>query len=182
VKAFLQHRVSNLTASEAEAKAFYSKNESTVEVPFEEAKDAIIGVLVQQKQEEATREYIEKLGSESHIQVDKGWVEQQYLLAKDNPVDRARNSALPTMIEFGANGCRACDMMQPILKNLANKYDKRLNVVFIHVREDTVLAKRYGITSIPVQVFFDRTGKEFFRHVGFFPQIEVEKKLVEMGI
>lgn len=37
------------------------------------------------------------------------------------------------------------------------------------------------IASIPVQVFFDKTGKEFFRHVGFFPQTEVEKKILEMG-
>jgi hypothetical protein len=33
-----------------------------------------------------------------------------------------------------------------------------------------------------VQVFFDKDGKEFFRHIGFFPQEEVEKKLTEMGV
>jgi hypothetical protein len=52
VKAFLQHRSSNLTVSDKEAKEFYSNNKSTIEIPFEEAKDAIIGVLVQQKQVE----------------------------------------------------------------------------------------------------------------------------------
>jgi thioredoxin 1 len=182
VKAFLQHQVSGLTVSDEEAKAFYIENKDTIGVPFEQGKDAITGYLVQQKQEEATREYIEKLGSKSRILVDEGWVRQQYALSKNNPVDRARNSGLPTMVEFGATGCKACDMMQPILKNLTSRYKKRLNVVFIHVREDAILAKRYGITSIPVQVFFDRSGKEFFRHVGFFPQVEVEKKLVQMGI
>jgi len=45
-----------------------------------------------------------------------------------------------------------------------------------------VLAARYGIGSIPVQVLFDKDGKERFRHVGFFPQDEIEKKLAEMGV
>jgi hypothetical protein len=33
-----------------------------------------------------------------------------------------------------------------------------------------------------VQSFFDRSGKEAFRHTGFFAQVEVEKKLAEMGV
>jgi thioredoxin 1 len=44
------------------------------------------------------------------------------------------------------------------------------------------LAARYGIQSIPVQIFFDKDGKEVFRHVGVFPQEEIEKKLAEMGV
>lgn len=43
-------------------------------------------------------------------------------------------------------------------------------VVFSHVREQPGAAQRYGITSIPVQVFFDREGREVFRHTGFYPQ------------
>jgi len=56
------------------------------------------------------------------------------------------------------------------------------NVLFVHVREEQVLAARYGVQSIPVQVFFDKDGREVFRHVGFFPQEELEKKLAEMGV
>ena len=56
------------------------------------------------------------------------------------------------------------------------------NVLFVHVREQEILAARYGISSIPVQVFFDKAGKEVFRHVGFFPQEDVERKLKEMGV
>jgi len=52
----------------------------------------------------------------------------------------------------------------------------------VHVQEEQVLAARYGIESIPVQVFFDKNGKEVFRHTGFFPQNEIEKKLTKMGV
>ena len=70
----------------------------------------------------------------------------------------------------------------PILKDLEAKYKDKLNVLFVHVREKQILAARYGIETIPVQIFFDRTGKEVFRHVGFWPQAEIEKKLAEMGV
>jgi thioredoxin 1 len=73
-------------------------------------------------------------------------------------------------------------MMQPILDNLRKKYPDKLNVVFVHVGENQILAARFGIESIPVQVFFDKTGREVFRHTGFYPQVEVEQKLAEMGV
>ena len=97
-------------------------------------------------------------------------------------MDRARTSGKPTLVEFGATGCVPCDMMQPVLENLRKKYQERLNIVFVHVGEDQILGARYGITSIPVQAFFDHSGKEVFRHTGFFAQAEVEKKLTEMGV
>lgn len=182
VRAFLQHKFSGINVSDDEARTFYEENKETIGAPFEQAADYIKNYLTQKKEEGAVADYIRKLGRESQIQVDAQWVQKQYALAKDNPVDRARNSGVPTMIEFGATGCRPCDMMQPILKNMTNKYKDKVNVVFVHVRDDQILAARYGITSIPVQVFFDKAGKEFFRHVGFFPESEVGKKLSEMGV
>jgi len=68
------------------------------------------------------------------------------------------------------------------LKRWVKKYEDKANVLFIHVREQQILAYRYGVQSIPTQVFFDKDGKEVFRHNGFFPQEEIEKKLKELGI
>lgn len=180
-KAFLQHRFSGMEVSDDEIRKFYEENKATIGVPFEQAREVVSAYVVREKTNKAIRDYITDLGKDAGIQVDSSWVKQQYELAKDNPVDKARNSGKPTMVEFGATGCKPCDMMQPILKKLRKKYGDKLNILFIHVRDDQILAARYSIASIPVQVFFDKTGKEFFRHVGFFPQNEVEKKISEMG-
>ena len=72
-------------------------------------------------------------------------------------------------------------MMAPILKDLEAKYAGKANVVFVHVRDNPVLAARYGIRSIPVQVFFDAKGKEVHRHSGFLAQEALEQQLAEMG-
>jgi len=122
------------------------------------------------------------LGGNADIRVNREWVKAQYALAKDNPVDKARRSGKPTMVEFGAKGCVPCDMMQPILDNLKKKFPDRLNVVFVHVGENQVLGARYGIRSIPVQVFFDQNGQEVSRHVGFYAEKEVLKQLAKLGV
>jgi thiol-disulfide isomerase/thioredoxin len=121
------------------------------------------------------------LGKAVPLRINKTWIEKQSRLAMDNPADKARRSGKPTLIEFGATGCVPCDMMQPILDSLRRNHPEKLNVVFVHVGEEQILAARYSIQSIPVQVFFDAQGIEVFRHVGFFAQSEVERQLEKMG-
>jgi len=73
-------------------------------------------------------------------------------------------------------------MLAPILETLKEEYEGKAKVIFISVREEQILAARYGIRSIPVQIFFDKDGREVFRHTGFWPQEELEKKLADMGV
>jgi len=150
--------------------------------PFDQVKNGIHEFLLQQKKAEAIDTYITDLGNHNIIQVNQTWAKAQYYKALDNPVDSARMSGKPSMIEFGATGCIPCDRMQPILENLRKTFKDHLKVVFVHVREEQILGARFGIRSIPVQVFFDETGREVFRHEGFFAQKEVRKQLIQMGI
>lgn len=183
ISKFLGQKASQVTVSEGELKQFYSQNKDAVGgLPYDQVKDTLEAYLVDEKRRIAVGTYILDLGRQIPIHVDAKWVDKQNLLAKDNPVDRARSSGKPTMVEFGATGCVPCDMMQPILENLRKKYWGQLNIVFVHVGEEQVLGARYGISSIPVQAFFDRSGKEVFRHTGFFAQAEVEKILSGMGL
>ena len=182
---FLAQKTSQaqVTVTEAELRQVYAQNKDALGgLPFEQAKDMLEAYLIDEKRQRAIGDYILGLGRQIPIRVDAKWAEKQNLLAKDNPVDQARSSGKSTLVEFGATGCVPCDMMQPVLENLRKKYQDRLNIVFVHVGEEQILGARYGITSIPVQAFFDPSGKEIFRHTGFFAQVEVEKKLVEMGV
>jgi thioredoxin 1 len=183
IQAYLNEMFHDIQVSEEEAKTFYEANKAVVErLPFEKVKEAIQQVMLQQKRQDAFAAYVQGLGGKVDIRVNKQWVKAQHALAMDNPVDKARISGKATMVEFGATGCVSCDMMQPILENLKKKFEERLNVVFVHIGEEQILAARFGINSIPVQVFFGKDGREFFRHVGFFPQVEIEKKLAGMGV
>ncbi|MBN2090232.1 thioredoxin family protein, partial [candidate division KSB1 bacterium] len=75
-----------------------------------------------------------------------------------------------------------CKMMQPVMKAVEEKFGSQLKVVFYDVWQDNAPARQYGIRVIPTQVFVDESGKEFFRHEGFFAEAEIEKLLVDRGL
>ena len=183
IQAYMNQKFRDVQVQDEEARVFYKANEALFgALPFDQAKESIQEVLVQQKRQDAFDSYVQGLGGKADIRVNMEWVKAQHAIAEENPVDRARMSGKPTMVEFGATGCIPCDMMQPILDKLRKNYSDRLNVVFVHVRENQILGARFGIRSIPVQVFYDKKGEEVFRHAGFYPEAEVLKQLAKMGI
>ena len=183
LKAYVEHLTEGLTINEVEIKAFYESNKEMVGgMPFDQVRGSIEPFLLEQKKMAVLDDRIEGLGKKTDIRLNRDWVKKHAELARDNPVDKARMSGKPTMVEFGAAGCVPCDMMQPILDKLRKKFPDKLNVVFVHVGENQLLGARFGIRSIPVQVFYDQKGKEVFRHVGFFAEEKILKQLMELGV
>jgi len=183
IQAYLERTLGSIQVTDAEVKEFYEANKDMCGgATLEQVKADLKQYVLQEKRQRAVQEHVRTLGKRMIIEVSAPWVAQQAIMAKDNPVDKARAGGLPSLVDFGASGCRPCDMMTPILAALEKQYEGKVNVLFVHVQEEQILAARYGIESIPVQVFFDKNGKEVFRHTGFFPQNEIEKKLSEMGV
>jgi thioredoxin 1 len=89
--------------------------------------------------------------------------------------------ALPKLLDLGADKCIPCKMMTPILDEMKETFDGQLDVEFIDVWKNQAMAKKYGIQSIPTQIFFDTKGNELFRHQGFFPRADMMKKWAELG-
>ena len=182
LKAYFDKLTSDVKVTDAEVAAFYEKNKDMVGgQPLEAVKEAIANHLRQQKQQEIVDNHIQTLGQRKTIEVASAWLNRQAELATDNPVDKARASGKPSLVDFGAKGCVPCEKLAPILEAMKTKYQGKANVVYVSVREEKILASRYGIQSIPVQIFFDKDGKEVFRHTGFWPQDKLEEKLAEMG-
>jgi len=87
-----------------------------------------------------------------------------------------------TMVDLGAKKCIPCKMMAPIMVKLEKAYQGSAAIVFIDVWENNDQAKRFGINGIPTQIFFDKQGKEVFRHTGFFDEESIKKQLTQMGV
>ncbi len=89
-----------------------------------------------------------------------------------------------TFIELGSVRCIPCQKMQPVIKSVEEKYRDQVKVIFYDVwtprgKED---AKQFDFEAIPTQLFLDENGKEYFRHVGFFPEDELVKMLKQKGV
>ena len=183
IKAHLSNVVADVRVTSEEVSAFYAANKDMFgEASLAQVKAELQQYLLQQKQQDRIRSYIGTLGQTVPIAVSAPWARAKSVLAKDNVVDKARASGKPSLIDFGSKGCVPCDMLAPILETLKTKYSGRANVLFVSVQTEQILAARYGVQTIPVQVFFDAKGAEVFRHVGFWPQDQLEKKLAEMGV
>ena len=89
-----------------------------------------------------------------------------------------------TFVEIGSVNCIPCKMMQPIMREIEREYSGQVSVVFhdVWTPEGKPKAMEYGIRAIPTQVFLDKDGKEYYRHIGFFPKDELVKVLKMKGV
>lgn len=183
IQLYLGKVVEGASVTEPEVEAFYAANRDAVGgATLAQIVPQIRQYLLREKQQEMINRHVRSLGQRTPVAVSAGWAGQQAKLAGNNPVDRARASGRPTFANFGAKGCIPCDKMEPIREALRKKYEGRLNVVFVHVGEQPILASRYGVQGIPLLVFYGADGEEVFRHSGFFPQENVEEQLAQLGL
>jgi thioredoxin 1 len=91
-------------------------------------------------------------------------------------------NGLPVLIDLGAGTCIPCKMMTPVLEELTKEMKGKLLVKFIDVSVYPELTKAYGINLIPTQIFYDASGKELFRHEGFYSKEDILAKWEELGV
>jgi len=91
-------------------------------------------------------------------------------------------AGLPRLLDLGSTVCIPCKMMAPILEELKKEYAGRLQVEFIDVMANPDAGTPYKISLIPTQIFFDASGKERFRHEGFFSKEDILAKWKELGV
>jgi len=63
-------------------------------------------------------------------------------------------SQIPVLVDFWAEWCIPCRMVEPIVMEVAEKYDGRLKVVRLNVDKNQRLAVQYSIMSIPTLAVF----------------------------
>ena len=100
----------------------------------------------------------------------------------ENTSNTEKPSNLPRLVDLGADKCIPCKMMAPLLEELKAEYTGRLKVEFIDVWKKPDEANKYGIKMIPTQMFYDASGKEVFRHEGFFSKEDILSKWKEFGV
>ena len=86
-----------------------------------------------------------------------------------------------TLVDLGANACIPCKMMAPILEKLEKEYRGKAAIVFIDVWKNPDEVKRFNLQAIPTQIFYDKKGKEVYRHMGFMAEKDIVAVLDKLG-
>jgi thioredoxin 1 len=71
----------------------------------------------------------------------------------------------PVIVDFHALWCSPCKMQSPILKEVANELGNRIKVIKIDVDQNSEIASRYNIQSVPTLIMF-KNGKQIWRQSG----------------
>ncbi len=85
-------------------------------------------------------------------------------------------SNMATLVDFWAAWCGPCRMLSPVVEELAEEYEGKIQVCKLNVDENPGVASKFNILSIPTLILF-KDGKPFKQMVGFKPKAEFRKDL-----
>jgi len=171
-----------ISVTDEEAMKFFKDNQSQMNnLTFDQMKPQIADYLIQQKRQSAVESYIANLVKSATITRNDKWRQAEEKKV-NNPLTAALKNSLPTMVDFGSTTCMPCIQMKPIIEELQKEIPDKANILFINVNEQPVLTRQYKITLIPLQVFFDKSGTEIYRHIGFYPKDSIMVWLNKAGL
>ncbi len=96
-------------------------------------------------------------------------------ITKDNFENEVLKSDKPVLIDFYADWCGPCRMVAPIVAEISDERED-VKVGKINVDEESELANRFGVMSIPMLVVM-KDGKIASQAVGYRPKAEIEAML-----
>ncbi|MCR1899545.1 thioredoxin [Irregularibacter muris] len=102
--------------------------------------------------------------------------EKVVIITQDNFEQEVEKSDQPVLVDFWAEWCGPCQMVGPIIDDLAGEYDGKAKVAKLNVDEQKDLARKFRVMSIPSVLFF-KDGKEVDRLVGAQDKSQYASKL-----
>ena len=86
---------------------------------------------------------------------------------------------LPAIIDFYADWCGPCKMVAPVLEELSNEYEGKVNIYKVNTEHEQELAGAFGIQSIPSMLFIPLEDKPQMA-VGALPKESIEEAMKDV--
>ena len=100
----------------------------------------------------------------------------EVILTQNNFEEEVLKSDIPVLVDFWASWCGPCKMLAPTIAEIAKEYEGKVKVCKLNIDDDSSIAIKYGIVSIPTVVLF-KNGEVADKSVGFVPKAVIEEML-----
>lgn len=87
-------------------------------------------------------------------------------LTDQNFEEKVLKSQVPVLVDFHADWCGPCKLLDPILDELEKEYEGKIIITGLDVDANSATAAKYGVMSIPTLIFF-KNGQAVKQMVGY---------------
>ena len=98
----------------------------------------------------------------------------EYTITKEN-LETLKNGELPLVVDFWASWCGPCRVLGPVISQLAETFDGKINVGKCNAEANEDLVDEYGVRNVPTVLFF-KNGEIVDRFTGNLPKNKIEEK------
>ncbi len=97
-------------------------------------------------------------------------------LSDSNFENEVYKSDIPVLVDFWAPWCAPCNMLAPVIEELAEEYKGKVKFCKLNVDENPSTPSRFGIRGIPTLIIF-KDGKVVEQIVGLVPKSTIKEIL-----
>jgi thioredoxin 1 len=80
------------------------------------------------------------------------------------------------IVEFWAQWCSLCKLLEPILEELSNEYGSQLSIAKLNVESNQEVSERLGVKSLPA-LFIYKQGALVGQVTGFVPKSTLQEAI-----